>query len=140
MRIAPINFSNSRFKFRWDVIVFPSILLILALLAYHAPTRTQQVKLTSSYPATVCPAIGNKIPSIASLTNSKISRRSIDGRSKNLSSGKSSVIALTNDSLLVEGNSGTALTFANSGWKSVVPCSVSNGAVSYTHLTLPTKA
>jgi hypothetical protein len=27
----------------------------------------------------------------------------------------------------VEGNPGTALTFVNSGWKSVVPCSVSNG-------------
>jgi hypothetical protein len=127
MKITPINLSNSRFKFRWNVIAFPLILLILAMLAYHAPTRTQQVKLTSSYPATVCPAIGNKIPSIAALTNSKISRRLIDGRSKNLSSGKSSVISLTNDALLVEGNSGTALTFANSGWKSVVPCSVSNG-------------
>jgi hypothetical protein len=127
MKLKPLNLSSIQFKFRWNVFVFPLILLLLLLLSYYAPTRTQQVKLTTSYPATVCPAIGNKISSIAALTNSKIGRRSIDGRSKNLSSGKSSVIALVNDALLVEGNSGTALTFANSGWKSVVPCSVSNG-------------
>jgi hypothetical protein len=29
--------------------------------------------------------------------------------------------------VLVEGNAGTAITFANNAWKSVVPCSVSNG-------------
>jgi hypothetical protein len=127
VKIKPINFSNFRFNFKWNVFVFPLILLLLLSLSYFAPTRTQQVKLTTSYPATVCPAIGNKISSIAALTNSKISRRLIDGKTKNLSSGKSSVVSLANNALLVEGNPGTALTFANSGWKSVVPCSVSNG-------------
>jgi hypothetical protein len=34
---------------------------------------------------------------------------------------------MKNDAILVEGNPGTSLTFANNGWKAVVPCSVSNG-------------
>ena len=127
MKINSVNLNGIRFKFQWNVFVFPLILLLLLSLSYFAPSRTQQVKLTTSYPATVCPAIGNKISSIAALTNSKINRRLIDGKTKNLSSGKSSVISLANNALLVEGNPGTALTFANSGWKSVVPCSVSNG-------------
>ena len=108
-------------------LAFIVLLALLAVISYSAPTRSKQIKLTSSYPATVCPAIGNKVASIASLTNSKINRRGIDGRSKKLSPGNSTVIPLTNDAILVEGNSGTALTFANNGWKAVVPCSVSNG-------------
>ena len=103
------------------------ILVLLAGLSYFAPERDEQIKLTSSYPATVCPAIGNKVSSIAALTSSKIDRRLIDGVSKRLNPGKGNVIPLKNASLLVEGNPGTSLTFANNGWKSVVPCSVSNG-------------
>ena len=103
------------------------ILVLLAGLSYFAPERDEQIKLTSSYPATVCPAIGNKVSSIAALTYSKIDRRLIDGVSKRLNPGKGNVIPLKNASLLVEGNPGTSLTFANNGWKSVVPCSVSNG-------------
>ena len=105
----------------------PVALVVLAGLSYYAPERSQQIKLTSSYPATVCPAIGNKVSSIAALTSSKINRRSIDGSSKRLNPGKSSVIPMKNDAILVEGNPGTSLTFANNGWKAVVPCSVSNG-------------
>ena len=103
------------------------ILVLLAGLSYFAPERDEQIKLTSSYPATVCPAIGNKVSSIAALTSSKIDRRLIDGVSKRLNPGKGNGIPLKNASLLVEGNPGTSLTFANNGWKSVVPCSVSNG-------------
>ena len=103
------------------------ILVLLAGLSYFAPERDEQIKLTSSYPATVCPAIGNKVSSIAALTSSKIDRRLIDGVSKRLNPGKGNVIPLKNASLLVEGNPGTSLTFANNGWKSIVPCSVSNG-------------
>ena len=106
------------------------VILVLALMAglsYSAPERDQQVKLTSSYPATVCPAIGNNVSSIAALTSSKIDRRLIDGVSKRLNPGKGNVIPLKSNALLVEGNPGTSLTFANNGWKSVVPCSVSNG-------------
>jgi ribosomal protein L28 len=102
-------------------------LFVLATATYFAPEKSDQVKLTSTYPATVCPAIGNKVSSIAALTNSKVNRRLVDGRSKILKPGKSSVIALSKDAVLVEGNAGTAITFANNGWKSVVPCSVSNG-------------
>jgi len=103
------------------------ILVLLAGLSYFAPERDEQIKLTSSYPATVCPAIGNKVSSIAALTSSKVDRRLIDGVSKRLNPGKGNVIPLKNASLLVEGNPGTSLTFANNGWKSIVPCSVSNG-------------
>jgi len=103
------------------------ILTLLAGLSYFAPERDEQIKLTSSYPATVCPAIGNNVSSIAALTSSKTDRRLIDGISKRLNSGKGNVIPLKNASLLVEGNPGTSLTFANNAWKSVVPCSVSNG-------------
>ena len=108
-------------------VAIPAAILVLASLSYYAPERSQQIKLTSSYPATVCPAIGNKVSSIAALTSSKINRRSIDGSSKRLNPGKSSVIPMKNDAILVEGNPGTSLTFANNGWKAVVPCSVSNG-------------
>ena len=108
-------------------VAIPLALVVLAGLSYYAPERSQQIKLTSSYPATVCPAIGNKVSSIAALTSSKINRRSIDGSSKRLNPGRSSVIPMKNDAILVEGNPGTSLTFANNGWKAVVPCSVSNG-------------
>jgi hypothetical protein len=91
------------------------ILVLLAGLSYFAPERDEQIKLTSSYPATVCPAIGNKVSSIAALTSSKIDRRLIDGVSKRLNPGKGNVIPLKNASLLVEGNPGTSLTFANNG-------------------------
>jgi len=122
------NFLNlNNLKFSSEILLFPLVLVLLASLSYFAPTQSEQVKIISTYPATVCPAVGNKVSSIASLTNSKIQRRLINGISKTLNSGKNSLIALNNDALLVEGNAGTALTFVNSGWKSVVPCSVSNG-------------
>ena len=117
-------------KFRvlnFRVIALILTIFLLAAATYFAPEKSDQVKLTSTYPATVCPAIGNKVSSIAALTNSKVNRRLVDGRSKRLNPGKSSVIALTKEAVLVEGNAGTALTFANNAWKSVVPCSVSNG-------------
>jgi hypothetical protein len=122
------NLSNlGKGKFSQQIVLFPIVLTLLASLSYYAPTQSEQVKVTSTYPATVCPAVGNKVPSVASLTNSKIQRRLINGISKTLNTGKNTLIALNNDALLVEGNPGTALTFVNSGWKSVVPCSVSNG-------------
>ena len=114
-------------QFRWKILTIPLVLICLAGISYFAPSQTEQVKLTSTYPATVCPAIGNKVSSIAALVNSKINRRLIDGKSKRLNPGKSSVIPLVSEAVLVEGNSGTALTFANSSWKAVVPCSISNG-------------
>jgi hypothetical protein len=114
-------------KINYKRLVVPVALLVLAGFAYNAPERSQQVKLTSSYPATVCPAIGNKVSSIAALISTKINRRSIDGVSKRLNPGKSGVIPMKNDAILVEGNPGTSLTFANDTWKAVVPCSVSNG-------------
>ena len=114
-------------QFRWKILTIPLVLICLAGISYFAPSQIEQVKLTSTYPATVCPAIGNKVSSIAALVNSKINRRLIDGKSKRLNPGKSSVIQLVSEAVLVEGNSGTALTFANSSWKAVVPCSISNG-------------
>ena len=114
-------------ELNFRVIALILALFVLATATYFAPEKSDQVKLTSTYPATVCPAVGNKVSSIAALTNSKVNRRLVDGRSKILKPGKSSVIALSKDAVLVEGNAGTAITFANNGWKSVVPCSVSNG-------------
>lgn len=118
MKFKPLSFR---------VIALILTIFMLAAATYFAPEKNDQVKLISTYPATVCPAIGNKVSSIAALTNSKINRRLVDGRSKKLNPGKSSVIVLTKEAVLVEGNAGTAITFANNAWKSVVPCSVSNG-------------
>jgi hypothetical protein len=106
------------------LILFLILMLFLNLLA---PERSEQIKVTSSYPATVCPALGNQVSSIAGVTNPKIGRRSIDGSSKKLVKGRTTQIPLANNPILVEGNAGTAITFANSKWKAVVPCSVSNG-------------
>lgn len=103
------------------------VLLFLTLAILFAPEKNDQIIVNSSYPATVCPAIGNKVSSIASLADSKIKRRLVDGSSRIISSGKRSTILLSNDALLVEGNENTALTFTNNNWKSVVPCSISNG-------------
>jgi hypothetical protein len=106
------------------LIIFLITILILNLFA---PEKSEQVKVTSSYPATVCPAIGKKVSSIAGVTTPKIGRRSIDGKSKKLIKGRTTQIPLSNNSILVEGNAGTAITFANNKWKAAVPCSVSNG-------------
>ncbi len=102
-------------------------LIVFSLIAYAAPSRNEQVKITYSYPATVCPASYNKAPAIAALPNPKIGRRVIEGKSQKFSTKSASAITLGSASLLVDGNPGTALTFSNNGWKAVVPCSVSNG-------------
>ena len=98
------SYTKNVVKLNIKVVALCLALLILAGFSYFAPERSEQVKLTSSYPATVCPAIGNKISSIAALTKSKINRRSIDGTSKRLNPGKSSVIALKDNAILVEGD------------------------------------
>lgn len=103
------------------------LLIALSLITYAAPSRNEQVKITYSYPATVCPASYNKAPAIAALPNPKIGRRVIEGKSQKFSTKSASAITLGSASLLVDGNPGTALTFSNNGWKAVVPCSVSNG-------------
>lgn len=118
MKIKPIN---SR------VIALVLVIFLLSVAIFFAPEKNDQIRINSSYPATVCPAIGNNVSSTASLVNSKIKRRLIDGNSRALNSGKRSAILLSNNALLVEGNEGTALTFVNNSWKSVVPCSISNG-------------
>ena len=102
-------------------------LIALSLIAYAAPSRNEQVKITYSYPATVCPASYNKAPAIAALPNPKIGRRVIEGKSQKFSTKSASAITLGSAALLVDGNPGTSLTFSNNGWKAVVPCSVSNG-------------
>jgi len=102
-------------------------LIVLSLIAYAAPSRNEQVKITYSYPATVCPASYNKAPAIAALPNPKIGRRVIEGKSQKFSIKSASAITLASAALLVDGNPGTSLTFSNNGWKAVVPCSVSNG-------------
>jgi len=102
-------------------------LLISLIVSLFAPERTDQIKVISAYPATVCPAIGNNVSSIAGVASAKIGRRLIDGSSKKLNPGRSNQIPLTKSSVLIEGNSGTAITFANNKWKAAVACSVSNG-------------
>jgi len=114
-------------KFSVKLIVLVGFLLISLLISFFAPERTDQIKVISAYPATVCPAIGNNVSSIAGVASAKIGRRLIDGSSKKLNPGRSNQIPLTKSSILVAGNSDTALTFANNKWKAVVPCSVSNG-------------
>ena len=61
-------YSRNVSKLNIKVLAITLALLILASFSYFAPERSEQVKLTSSYPATVCPAIGNKVSSIAALT------------------------------------------------------------------------
>lgn len=102
-------------------------LLVLALISYLAPTRNEQVKITYSYPATACPAIVTKATAIAALPNSKIGKRLIDGKLKKFTVANANSLPLTDKSILIDGNLGTALTFVNNTWKAVVPCSVSNG-------------
>jgi len=102
-------------------------LIILCLIAFAAPSRNEQVKITYSYPATVCPASYNNAPAIAALPNPKIGRRVIEGKSQKFSTKSASAITLGSAALLVDGNPGTSLTFSNNVWKAVVPCSVSNG-------------
>lgn len=114
-------FTNSKYN---SVLVF---LLLLALISYLAPTRNEQVKITYSYPATVCPAITASANAIAALPSAKIGKRLIDGKIKKFSPANAGSLALGTKSILIDGNEGTALTFVNNGWKAVVPCSVSNG-------------
>lgn len=106
---------------------FVIFLLILALISYLAPTRNEQVKITYSYPATVCPAAPTNTNAIAALPNSKIGKRLIDGKVKRFSPANASSVAMGTKSILIDGNAGTSLSFVNNGWKAVVPCSVSNG-------------
>ena len=114
-------FANSKYN---TVAIF---LILLALISYLAPTRNEQVKITYSYPATVCPAVTGNTNAIAALPNSKIGKRLIDGKIKKFSQANASSLALGAKSILIDGNPGTALAFVNNGWKAVVPCSVSNG-------------
>ena len=114
-------FANSKYN---TVAIF---LILLALISYLAPTRNEQVKITYSYPATVCPAVTGNTNAIAALPNSKIGKRLIDGKIKKFSPANASSLALGAKSILIDGNPGTALAFVNNGWKAVVPCSVSNG-------------
>ena len=114
-------FANSKYN---TVALF---LILLALISYLAPTRNEQVKITYSYPATVCPAVTGNTNAIAALPNSKIGKRLIDGKIKKFSPANASSLALGAKSILIDGNPGTALAFVNNGWKAVVPCSVSNG-------------
>lgn len=104
-----------------------TFLLLLTLISYLAPTRNEQVKITYSYPATVCPAVNSPANAIAGLPNSKIGKRLIDGKIKKFSPANASSLAIGTKSILIDGNVGTAITFVNNGWKAVVPCSVSNG-------------
>ena len=115
----------SKISIRTSLLIL--FLVFMLILNLFAPERSEQIKVTSSYPATVCPAIGNQVSSIAGVTNPRIGRRSIDGSSKKLVKGRTTQIPLSKNPILVEGNAGTAITFANSKWKAVVPCSVSNG-------------
>jgi hypothetical protein len=102
-------------------------LVILSLISYFAPTRNEQVKITYSYPATICPAIASNVNGVAGVPNSKIGKRLIDGKIKKFSPANANSLPLGSKSLLIDGNAGTTLAFVNNGWKAVVPCSVSNG-------------
>lgn len=114
-------FANSKYN------AAVAFIILLALISYLAPTRNEQVKITYSYPATVCPVVIGNVNAIAALPNSKIGKRLIDGKIKKFSPANASSLSLGTKSILIDGNAGTALTFVNNGWKAVVPCSVSNG-------------
>ncbi len=114
-------FANSKYN------AAVALIILLALISYLAPTRNEQVKITYSYPATVCPAVIGNVNAIAALPNSKIGKRLIEGKIKKFSPANASSLSLGTKSILIDGNAGTALTFVNNGWKAVVPCSVSNG-------------
>ena len=121
MKLMNKYLSNAKYN------AFAITLVILGLISYLAPSRNEQVKITYSYPATACPAIVTKATAIAALPNSKIGKRLIDGKVKKFTSANANSIVLTDKSILIDGNPGTALTFVNNNWKAVVPCSVSNG-------------
>ena len=84
---------KNRFSIKFIALVI--FLLTALLISLLAPERADQIKVTSAYPATVCPAIGNDISSIAGVASAKIGRRLIDGTSKKLNPGRSSQIPLT---------------------------------------------
>lgn len=113
--------SNSKYN------AFALILLLLASIAFLAPSRNEQVKITYSYPATACPAVIGKAAATVALPNSKIGKRLIEGKVKKFSPANANALTLGTSALLIDGNPGTAITFVNNGWKAVVPCSVSNG-------------
>jgi len=102
-------------------------ILILGLISYLAPSRNEQVKITYSYPATACPGVVTKASAVVALPNSKVGKRLIDGKIKKFTTANSNSLAITEKSILVDGNPGTALTFVNNNWKAALPCSVSNG-------------
>ena len=119
--MIPKYLSNPKYN---SVVIF---LIILSLFTYLAPTRNEQVKITYSYPATVCPSITTNSNGVAGLPNSKIGKRLIEGKIKNFSTANANALALGSKSILIDGNAGTTIAFVNNGWKAVVPCSVSNG-------------
>jgi len=84
---------KNRFSVKFILLV--GFLLISLIVSLFAPERTDQIKVISAYPATVCPAIGNNVSSIAGVTSAKIGRRLIDGSSKKLNPGRSNQIPLT---------------------------------------------
>jgi len=114
-------FSNSKYN------TVAITLVVLATISLLAPSRNEQVKITYSYPATTCPALTTKATGLVTLPNSKIGKRIIDGKTKKFTNANSKSIVLNDKSILIDGNSGTSLTFVNNNWKAVVPCSVSNG-------------
>jgi len=36
-------------------------LIAMLIISFLAPQQSEQIKVTSTYPATVCPAVGNKV-------------------------------------------------------------------------------
>jgi hypothetical protein len=114
-------FSNSKYN------AVAITLVVLAIISLLTPSRNEQVKITYSYPATTCPALTTNATGVVTLPNSKIGKRLIDGKTKKFTNANSNSFAINDNSILIDGNSGTSLTFVNNNWKAVVPCSVSNG-------------
>lgn len=114
-------FSNSKYN------AVAITLVSLGLISYLAPSRNEQVKITYSYPATTCPALTTNATGVVTLPNSKIGKRLIDGKTKKFTNANSNSFAISDKSILIDGNPGTSLTFVNNNWKAVVPCSISSG-------------
>ena len=100
-----------------------SIMLVLA--SFLLPSTRVTSKVTTNFSATACPNLNTA--SIAVLNKKDIKIRNIGNKSTNFKSANSNTVSVQTAPLLVAGNSANTLIFANSTWKAVTTCSISDG-------------
>ncbi len=105
-----------------------AILFAGVVLSYSLPVADRVARVQSNFPAQVCPVISTAGVTIALLPSTKISARSIDGKSTSFKNLSPSEITLRAFSLLVDGNPGVALSYSALPTSGIaaVPCSSGN--------------